>query len=87
MNYPFRKNLNGGSPRLPTQADDIEPAYDARWIGKTINVTNTQGQIMMTVVINAKVLKIDVSSLRPGLYFISGKKDDGSVIKQKFIKL
>ncbi|HZI53762.1 MAG TPA: M43 family zinc metalloprotease [Chitinophagaceae bacterium] len=62
-------------------------AYDARWIGKTINVTNTQGQIMMTVAINAKILKVDVSSLRPGLYFLSGKKDDGSVIKLKFIKL
>ena len=65
----------------------LDLAYDSRWIGKTINVTNTQGQVMMTVVINAKILKIDVSTLRPGLYFISGKKDDGSVIKQKFIKL
>jgi hypothetical protein len=79
------------APRLyPNPASGemtLNLAYDARWIGKTINVTNTQGQIMMTLVINAKILKIDVSSLRPGLYFISGKKDDGSVIKQKFIKL
>jgi hypothetical protein len=65
----------------------LDVAYDTRWIGKTVSVTNTQGQIIMTVLINSKSVKIDVSSLRPGLYFISGKKDDGSVIKQKFIKL
>jgi hypothetical protein len=65
----------------------LDLAYDPRWIGKTINLINTQGQVMMTVYINAKNVKIDVSTLRPGLYFISGKKDDGSIIKQKFIKL
>lgn len=65
----------------------LDVAYDTRWIGKTVSVINTQGQIIMTVNIISKSVKIDVSSLRPGLYFISGKKDDGSVIKQKFIKL
>jgi len=72
----------------PANSDiTLNLAYDSRWIGKTINVTNTQGQTIMTVFINSKSVKIDVRSLRPGLYFLSGKKDDGSVIKQKFIKL
>jgi len=65
----------------------LDLAYDTRWIGKTIHVSNIQGQIMMPVFINAKSVTIDVSRLRPGVYFLSGKKDDGSVIKQKFIKL
>ena len=78
-------------PRLyPNPANGemtLDLAYDARWIGKTINMINTQGQIIKTVFIESKIIKIDVSSLRPGLYFLSAKKDDGSVIKQKFIKL
>ena len=72
----------------PTNGETtLDLAYDTRWIGKTINVINMQGQIIMTVFINSKRVKLDVSSLRPGLYFLSGKKDDGSVLKQKFIKL
>jgi hypothetical protein len=62
-------------------------AYDARWIGKTITVFNTQGQVIKTIFIDSKIMTIDVSSLRSGLYFLSAKRDDGSVIKQKFIKL
>ena len=78
-------------PRLypiPTTGEmTLDLAYDARWIGKTINVINAQGQLIKTMFIDSKIVKIDVSSLRPGLYFLSAKKDDGSVIKQKFIKL
>jgi len=78
-------------PRLyPNPAKEemtLDLSYDTRWIGKTITMINTQGQIIKTVSIDSKTVKIDVRSLRPGLYFLSGKKDDGSVIKQKFIKL
>ena len=78
-------------PRLyPNPASSeitLNLAYDARWIGKTINVINSQGQVVTTVLIDSKILKIDLSTFRPGLYFLSAKKDDGSVIKQKFIKL
>ena len=64
----------------------LDLAYDIRWIGKALTVTNLQGQIVMQLVINSKAQKIDISQLRPGLYILSGKKD-GSAIKQKFIKL
>jgi hypothetical protein len=65
----------------------LDLAYDIRWVGKTLLITNTQGQLMNTIVITAKSISIDVSKLKPGIYFLSGKKDDGSVIKQKFVKL
>ena len=65
----------------------LDLAYDIRWIGKTLRVTNLQGQFVMQLLITSKAQKIDVSQLRPGMYILSGKKDDGSVIKQKFIKL
>lgn len=64
----------------------LDLAYDIRWIGKTFNVTNLHGQVVMQLVISSKAQKIDVSRLRPGMYILSGKKD-GSEIKQKFIKL
>jgi len=65
----------------------LDLAYDIRWIGKTLRVTNLQGQLAMQLLINSKAQKIDISQLRSGMYILSGKKDDGSVIKQKFIKL
>lgn len=65
----------------------LDLAYDIRWIGKTISITNTQGQLLKRFTINSKRVTIDVSQLKPGVYFLSGKKDDGAVIKQKFIKL
>jgi hypothetical protein len=37
-------------------------------------VISSQGQLLKTIFINAKIVKIDVSSLRPGLYFLSAKK-------------
>ncbi|MEP7376139.1 MAG: M43 family zinc metalloprotease [Chitinophagaceae bacterium] len=65
----------------------LDLAYDIRWIGKTLRVTNLQGQLVMQQLIESKTQKINISQLRPGMYILSGKKDDGSVIKQKFIKL
>jgi hypothetical protein len=65
----------------------LDLAYDIRWIGKTLRVTNLQGQLVMQLLISSKAQKINISQLRPGMYILSGKKDDGSVIKQKFIKL
>jgi hypothetical protein len=65
----------------------LDVAYDIRWIGKTLSITNTLGQTMKQVTITAKSIHIDVSKLSPGVYFITGKKDDGATIKHKFIKL
>jgi hypothetical protein len=65
----------------------LDIAYDARWIGKIISVLNVNGQQVMQVRITSRIQKIDVSKLKPGLYFLSAKKEDGSYIKQKFIKM
>jgi len=73
-------------PNPATNEMTLDLAYDIRWIGKTLRVTNLQGMVVMQLVISSKAQKIDVSHLRPGMYILSGKKD-GSEIKQKFIKL
>ncbi|MBL7749402.1 MAG: T9SS type A sorting domain-containing protein [Chitinophagaceae bacterium] len=65
----------------------LDLSYDIRWIGKTIFVTNMQGQLVMNVSISSKNQRIDVSRLQAGVYFIAAKKDDGESMKLKFVKL
>ena len=77
-------------PQLyPNPATDeliLDVAYDVRWLGKTISIFNVNGQTVLQLSITSKIQKIDVRKLKPGLYIISAKKEDGSYIKQKFIK-
>ena len=65
----------------------LDLSYDVRWIGKTISISNAQGQSIMQVNINSKIVKMNIDKLKPGLYFLLAKKEDGTTIKQKFIKL
>jgi hypothetical protein len=74
-------------PNPATNEILLDLSYDIRWMGQTIRITNIQGQFVMQVPVNAKVVKLDISKLTPGLYFLMTKKDDGATIKQKFIKM
>jgi hypothetical protein len=74
-------------PNPATNELTLDIAYDVRWIGKTITVFDVNGHAVMQVTIRSKVQVIDLSKLRPGMYFLSVKKEDGSYIKQKFIKM
>jgi hypothetical protein len=65
----------------------IDLGNDQQWIGKVINIANSQGLVVMQQSVKAKLLKIDISKLPPGMYFIIAKKEDGATIKQKFLKL
>ena len=61
--------------------------YDNRWIGKTIKVTNLNGQHIKLIRITANVFEVDLSQLPSGVYFLTAKKDDGDFIRHKFIKI
>lgn len=74
-------------PNPATNELNIDFSYDARWIGKQIQVTNLQGQTIMVVSITSRIQKINISHLAPGMYFLAAKKEDGLSVKQKFIKL
>ena len=74
-------------PNPATTELNLDLAYDTRWIGKNIFVTNLQGQHLMNVTITSKNQRIDISRLQPGIYFIAAKKDDGESIKLRFVKL
>lgn len=65
----------------------LDMAYDSRWIGKTIQITNLQGQIVMQVMITSKIQRIDINKLQAGIYFLAAKKDDGESMKMRFVKL
>jgi hypothetical protein len=73
-------------PNPATTEMTLDLAYDVRWIGKIIKVTNLQGQTVMQITIDSKNQKINISRLKPGMYFMNAKKEDGDFIKQKFIK-
>jgi hypothetical protein len=74
-------------PNPATNELILDIAYDVRWIGKIVSVLNVNGQLIMQAPITSRIQKIDISKLKPGLYFITAKKEDGSYIKQKFIKI
>lgn len=63
----------------------IDLAYDPRWVGNTISITNAQGVRMMLVNISSSIQTIDVSALRPGIYFLTAIRSDGETWKEKLL--
>jgi len=59
---------------------------DTRWFGNELQVINISGQIQLRKTITSKIQTINISQLRPGIYFIRGEKQDQKII-EKFIKL
>jgi hypothetical protein len=56
------------------------------WLGKTIRIVGVNGTTVSQVRISALTEKLDVSSLKRGIYFIEG--DNGSAkLRQKLVKL
>lgn len=64
----------------------LDLAYDPRWMGKPLHITNLQGQTVMIVTVTAKNQRIDINKLQAGMYFLAAKKDDGESLKMKFVK-
>jgi hypothetical protein len=74
-------------PNPATSNITLDLSYDSRWIGKNISITNLSGQIVENVSITSKIVTINISHYKAGMYFLAAKKDDGVSIKSKFIKL
>jgi len=74
-------------PNPSTNELTLDLAYDPRWLGKNISISNLQGQIVINLLITNKSQRINISHLAPGLYFLLAKKDDGESLKMKFTKL
>src|SRR5436190_1537680 len=65
----------------------INVEHDTRWIGKTINVTNMNGVLLMKILISSANQEVNISSLQSGVYILSAKKEDGEIIRHKFLKM
>jgi hypothetical protein len=74
-------------PNPSTTEINLDLSYDSRWMENTVRITNVQGQSVMNGTITSKIQKLDISSLKPGIYFLAAKRGDGLSILQKFIKL
>ena len=64
----------------------INVEFDTRWVGKELQVINIAGQLQFRKTISSKIQKLDVSKLKPGMYFIRAEKQDEKIM-EKFIKL
>ena len=64
----------------------INVEFDSRWVGKELVVLNELGQIEMKTIITSKIQNLNISNLKPGIYFISAKKESDKIL-QEFIKL
>lgn len=73
-------------PNPATDRLNINFEYDERWLGKELQVLDISGRLLERKIINLKIVSIDVSRLKPGIYFIRASKDD-ETLHQKFIKM
>jgi hypothetical protein len=73
-------------PDPATTELSINVESDTRWVGKELQVINITGQLQLKKTISSKIQKLDISQLKPGLYFIRAEKQ-GEKIMEKFIKL
>jgi hypothetical protein len=74
-------------PNPSSSTVTLDLTYDARWIGKIIQIVNLQGQTVLRVQVTGKILHIDINKLQAGIYFLAAKKEDGESMKMRFVKL
>ena len=71
------------NPAASTVTMDFE--YDKRWVGHEVRVTDIMGRVMLRQTVSSAIYQLNVSRLKPGIYFIQSEKD-GDKMMQKFIK-
>jgi hypothetical protein len=60
--------------------------YNTNWVGKPILIVNVEGIVVAKTQINSKVQSINLSQLKPGVYFIQAENSNQK-LREKFIKL
>ncbi len=58
----------------------------ADWVGKTISIVTINGVLVSKLQINSKTEKLDLTQLKPGMYFIQGE-NGSQKLREKFIRL
>jgi Pregnancy-associated plasma protein-A/Secretion system C-terminal sorting domain len=65
---------------------DMTLSLDASWVGKTVQILTINGVPVRNVQVTSRQQKLDLRSLAPGMYLISGI-DEGTRIREKFVKM
>lgn len=65
----------------------MDLSYDVRWVGNYISITDIHGIRMLNKKIESKIVTMSIAHLKPGVYFVFAKREDGTTIKQKLIKM
>jgi hypothetical protein len=73
-------------PNPATSSINVYFDYDERWIGKELKIMDMTGRLVLNVVVNSRIQRIDLSSLKSGVYFIYAKREE-DILKAKFVKL
>jgi hypothetical protein len=66
--------------------NEIRINLDSSWMGKTLRIINASGVLQSTIQVHSKEQKIDLSSLKAGVYFLQGFSGNEK-LSEKFIKL
>ncbi|HEX2608563.1 MAG TPA: T9SS type A sorting domain-containing protein [Flavisolibacter sp.] len=67
-------------------ASQLTLTCNASWIGKNALIINMNGSVLSSTPITATTQKFNVSSLRPGIYYLQADQE-GEKIRVKFVKL
>lgn len=63
----------------------VNMEFDTRWVGKQLIVLNVSGQVVIKKIISSKTQEVDISGLKPGVYFLTAERS-GDKIREKFVK-
>ena len=73
-------------PNPATASINVYFDYDERWKGNELKIMDMSGRLVMNVVVNSRIQRIDLSRLKAGVYFIYAKREN-DIIRAKFVKL
>lgn len=74
-------------PNPATTDITLDLPDDVRWAGNAIRITSVQGTQLMQIQVTSKIMTVNISNLKPGMYFITTKRENGTIIKQKLVKI
>lgn len=63
----------------------LDVAYDTRWVGNTVLITNMQGRVVRQAILNSSIQNFDVRGLPPGLYLVTCRRQDGKSLRHKLM--
>lgn len=63
----------------------LDVAYDPRWVGNTVLITNMQGRTVRQTRLNNSIQSFDVTGLAPGLYLLTCRRSDGKMLRHKLM--